>query len=180
MWPDLERMFGMEAVLLEPLGLIWRGMSPQKYLGAVKTGPTHAGKVKIIKAHYILFIFNFENPRSNWRERYSKNTVIVENPNMQPVHIMHGKGWVIVKSLTTSTVQGLTTQNGCQLLCLSVGTGAYQSCLQRLSNLSVWGWWIWCLGVSKSSKKEHFKNLKKEKRKKRRGGHKSSYITNSF
>lgn len=46
---------------------------------------------------------------------------------MQPAHIMHGKGWVIVKSLAISMVQGLTTQNGCQLLCLSVGTGAYQS-----------------------------------------------------
>lgn len=26
-------------------------------------------------------------------------------------------------------VQGLTTQNECQLLCLSLGTGIYQSCL---------------------------------------------------
>lgn len=38
MWPGLERVLGMEAVLLEPLGLRWRGMSLKKYLGAVKTG----------------------------------------------------------------------------------------------------------------------------------------------
>ena len=65
MWPGLERVLGMEAVPLEPLGLRWRGVSPKNYLGAVKAGSIRAGQVKIIKAHYTLFIFNFENPRQN-------------------------------------------------------------------------------------------------------------------
>ena len=109
-------------------------VSPKKYLGAVKAGSIRAGQVKIIKAHYTLFIFNFENPRQNCKERFSKNTVIVKNPNMQPAHIRPGKGWVIVKSLTAGMVRGLTTRTGCQLSCLSVGTGADQSCPQKLSD----------------------------------------------